>query len=196
MLKRVYGTILLIMHELSRNPAKSMPSRVSIPPITSELRDVLAATHTLPDGRPLNMFLTLAHHPQLLKRVNLLAGAFHRGKLAAGDRETVVLRVAATCGTSYVFDKHAAIAVRCGLTQADVDILRSGATPSQWTGRQRALLDFTDSVLDQDAVKDSVWSKVSFHESPDAMIELTTLIGFYRMMCCFANVMRLEVEEP
>lgn len=167
-----------------------------MPAITSELRDTLAATHALPDGSPLNIFFTLAHHPRLLKRVNLLAGAFHCGRLEPADREVVILRVAATCGTSYVFDKHAAIAMRFGLAHADVDILRRGATPSQWRGHQRALLDFTDSVLHQEAVEDSVWSRVSFHESPDAMIELTTLIGFYRMICGFANVMRLEVEEP
>lgn len=160
-----------------------------------DLRDILAKMPRRSDGQPLNIFSTLAHHPRLLERINRLAGAFHHGILEPVDREVVILRVAAMCGTSYIFAKHANIAVQFGLTEADVAGLRVCATPSLWTGHQRALLDFTDSVLRHDAVEDSVWSKVSFHESPDAMIELTTLIGFYRMMCGFANVMRLEVEE-
>ena len=39
-----------------------------------ELRETLAGTLTL-DGRPLNIFGVLGHHPKLLKRFNLLGGS-------------------------------------------------------------------------------------------------------------------------
>lgn len=162
---------------------------------TCEQSEILSNTRLDPNGRPLNIFLTLAHYPRLLKRLNVFAGAFQKGVLIPVDRELVILRVAATCGAEYEFEKHAPVAVRCGLGRGDVEVLRCGSVSSAWTTHQRSLIEFTDDLLDDDAVDDPVWDKVPFHQDIRAMLELTLLVGFYRMVGGLMNVTRVELEH-
>jgi hypothetical protein len=59
----------------------------------SELAEALAKT-VFRDGPVLNIMGTLAHQPRLLKRFNVLGGAFLvHGLLPAREREIVILRV-------------------------------------------------------------------------------------------------------
>jgi 4-carboxymuconolactone decarboxylase len=181
----------------SVRPDKLPPPRVPVVrDLAPEQIEVLGKTPIGPDGRPLNLFLTLAHHPRLLKRFNVLAGSFfQKSVLPAADRELVILRVAASCGSDYEFEQHARIAIECGLTQDDVETLRDGRVSPDWGERRLALVAFTDALLHDDAVTDAIWDAVPFHERADAMIELTCLIGFYRMVAVFLNVTRVELED-
>ena len=71
-----------------------------------ETRAILAKGLTW-DGRPLNMPATLAHHPRLLKRFTVFAGAFlSRSVLPDRDRELLTLRAAARFDSEYYFGHH------------------------------------------------------------------------------------------
>lgn len=158
-------------------------------------RDILAKTPTGEGGRHLNVFLTLAHHPRLLKRFNVLAGSFQKGVLRVVDRELVILRVAGRCGAAYEFAEHSRIALQVGLTQGDIEHLGAGSVSRTLDGRQRALVEFTDQLLANDAVEDSVWESVPFSDDHAAMLELLCLIGFYRMTAGLLNSARVELES-
>lgn len=163
--------------------------------LTCEQRETLAKTPTGSDGRHLNVFLTLAHHPRLLKRFNVLAGAFQKGVLPVVDRELVILRVAGRCGAAYEYAEHSRIALQVGLTLGDIEHLGAGTVSPTWDERQRALVGFTDQLLAHDAVEDSVWEAVPFSEDHAAMLELLCLIGFYRMTAGLLNSARVELES-
>src|SRR5690348_4898614 len=63
-------------------------------PFPDDVQETLGSTLSTPGGAPLNIFATLAHHPRLLKRFNVLGGLFlSRGLLPPRDREIVILRV-------------------------------------------------------------------------------------------------------
>lgn len=156
--------------------------------------EVLAKTPSRLDGRPFNVFLTLVHHPRLLKRFNVLAGAFQAGILDAADRELVILRVAARCGSQYEFEQHAPMGVEVGLVDKDIEYLRKGLICPEWDQRQQALIAFTDNLIDNDAVDDETWHAVPFYEDYPSMLELTCLIGFYRMAALVMNTARIEFD--
>ena len=53
-----------------------------------------------PEGQPLNLFSTLAHHPKLLQRWMVFASfLLAKGELPARDRELLILRTAWNCSS-------------------------------------------------------------------------------------------------
>jgi alkylhydroperoxidase family enzyme len=69
------------------------PRLQPITEISADLEPVLAKT-VLRDGKPLNIFGVLAHHPKLLDRFNRLGGLLlTRGTVPPREREIVILRV-------------------------------------------------------------------------------------------------------
>ena len=80
------------------------------------------------DGRPLNIFGVLGHHPKLLKRFNLLGGfILNKGLIPERERELVILRVGWNAQAVYEFGQHTVIGQRCGLTDDEIAALHEVA---------------------------------------------------------------------
>src|SRR2546423_12722776 len=102
-----------------------------IPPVTDpspEVVELLGKT-AISDGPPLNIFATLAHHPRLLKRFNVLGGLFlGRGLLPARERELVILRTGWRTRCEYEFGQHTVLGRRAGLDDDEIRrVTREGA---------------------------------------------------------------------
>ena len=169
-----------------------MPPRV--PPVTDpdpETAELLAKTGLKRDGRPLNVFATLAHHPRLLKRFNVLGGLFlGRGLLPARDRELVILRMAWRAGSEYEFGQHTLIGRQAGLDDAEIAALAGGERA--WDERERALIAAADEVDATARLSDATWDAVRrFYDVPQAL-ELILLGGFYRMLAGMLNTVEVE----
>lgn len=168
-----------------------------IPPVTEpspEVAEALAKTLSK-DGRPLNIFATLAQHPRLLKRFNVLGGMFlAHGRLPARERELVVLRVAWRCQSVYEWGQHVVIGRKAGITDEELAALTRPVSEGGWSPADATLLTFTDELLDRVDVSDEVWQAAAERLSDDQLIELTMLVGFYRMVAGFLNAVRVERE--
>ncbi|MFM9226530.1 MAG: hypothetical protein ACKOQ1_07895, partial [Actinomycetota bacterium] len=83
------------------------PTTPRIPIVENPSEEVLetdAKGIASPDGNPINIFATLAHHPKVLKRFTNYAGFFlNKGLLPAREREIVILRVGWNCRSVYEF---------------------------------------------------------------------------------------------
>jgi 4-carboxymuconolactone decarboxylase len=169
-----------------------------IPPLTAwdeQQWELLSKTLLDERGRPLNVFATLAHHPRLLRRFNALGGLFlAQGELPARERELVILRVAARTGSEYEFGQHTGIGRRAGLSDEEIAAV---VTENDWSERDAVLLAFTDELLAGDVVSRPTWDAVArLHGFGDAqMIELTLLVGFYRMLAGFLNTVGVALED-
>jgi 4-carboxymuconolactone decarboxylase len=169
-----------------------------IPPVTAfddEQWEILSKTLLDDRGRPLNVFATLAHHPRLLKRFNALGGLFlAKGLLPARERELVILRVAARTGSEYEFGQHTVIGRRAGLADSEIAALDDGG--EGWGDGDRLLIRFTDELIDGDEVSAGTWAAVADAHGWDTaqMIELTLVVGFYRMLAGFLNSAGVERE--
>ena len=146
------------------------------------------------DGRPLNIFGTLAHHPLLLKRYNALGGVFLRfGLLPARERELVILRTAWSTGSDYEFGQHTRLGLTAGLSAEEIARVARAGTEG-WSGDDAALLETVADLHESDRVSDPTWAKLARRWSEAELVELLVLVGFYRMTAGFLNSAGVERE--
>jgi 4-carboxymuconolactone decarboxylase len=156
----------------------------------------LAKAPTLPDGTVRNIFLTLAHHPLLLKRFNAFTGTFIAfGLLPADERELVVLRVGARLDAPYELGQHFPIARDSGLSDEVIEAVLAAEPGAALSADQRALIDFTDGLIDRGDVDEDIWSALAARYDDAQLVELLCLVGTYRMVADFLNVAGVELED-
>jgi len=159
-----------------------------------EQSELLSKTLLTEQGRPLNVFATLAHNPKLLKRFNALGGFFLRhGQLAARERELVILRVAARTGSEYEHAQHRVLGTRAGLSGDEIE--RTRGALRGWDGVDLALLKFVDEMIDSDGAAVLTWDTMAARFEQDQLIELVLLVGFYRMLAGFLLAVGVELED-
>lgn len=161
-------------------------------------RELLGKGMSTDGGRPLNIFGTMVHHPILMKRFNVLGGLFMtRSVLSPRLREIVILRVADRTDCEYEWHQHVRIARDCGVEQDEIELVRKDdpSSAESWTPLERAALAFTDDVLDDDRAGDDTWSDLADQLSEPQLLELTMLVGFYRMTAAFLNTVQVQPES-
>ena len=110
-----------------------MPDTPRIEPLADEdfsdaVREVLDPLKAMGGGRTLNIFRTLAHHPDLMRRW-LVFGNHVLGKstLPAREREIAILRIGWLCRSAYEWGQHVLIARGIGMTDAEISRIAAGA---------------------------------------------------------------------
>lgn len=163
-------------------------------PLSDEQQELLSST-LLRDGQPLNIFSTMARHPRLLKRFNVLGGFFlTRGELPARERELAILRVAWRTQSEYEFGQHVLIGTEAGLHEGEIWQVTQPELPGPWAESDIALLRFTDALVQSSAVDDTTWDAMAAWLDERQLMELVCLIGFYGMVAGFLNAVRVEKE--
>jgi len=174
------------------------PSAPRIAPITDvsvEVAAILGGGINSPDGTPLNIFGTIAHHPRLLKRFMNFAGLFlNKGLLSAREREIVILRVGWNCQSVYEFGQHTLIGERVGLTMEEMTAVTRDISEYNWNARDKALLDMSDELCTDNCVSQQTWNTLSRDWKEDELIELVMVAGTYRLVSGFLNTMGVELD--
>ncbi len=172
-------------------PRPSTPRLEPIREHDDEVRELLANALTV-DGTPLNIFGTLAHHPKLLKRFNLMGGfLLNKGLLPAREREIVILRVGWNARAVYEFGQHTLIGKATGLTDAEVAALAGGT--HDWSDDDQALIDLADDLCRDDVVSDATWARLGRWNDAER-VELVVVAGFYRLVSGFLNTFGVELD--
>jgi enoyl-CoA hydratase len=181
-------------HDAMSNPT-AQPRIRPVDDPDAEQAELLSKTLLTKDGRPLNLFATLAHHPRLLKRFNVLGGFFlSHGELPARERELVILRVAARTGSEYEYAQHVVIGQQVGLSAQEMEQVRGPL--DVWPEDDRTLLRFVDEMIDSDGAAVTTWEALCSRYPDDQMMEMSLLVGFYRMLAGFLLVIGVQVEKP
>jgi alkylhydroperoxidase family enzyme len=165
------------------------------PPYASELAEELE--RFMPPGiPPLRLFRTLAHNPRVLRKFRL-GSLLDRGSIERRDRELVILRTCARCGSEYEWGVHVAVfAARCGLTNTEVAAsLRAGSDDALWSPRDRLLIRLADELHDLSSISEALWLELAGCFRADQLIELVVLAGFYHMVSFVTNAAQIELEE-
>jgi alkylhydroperoxidase family enzyme len=151
----------------------------------------------MPRGRPpLVLFTTLARDARLFSRF-FAGGLLDRGHLTLRQRELVIDRVTALCGSEYEWGVHIAFfGERIGLDEPQLASLVAG-TPedSCWNDEERALLRLCDALHRDCTVNDALWADLRSRFSEEAVLELLMLAGFYTMVSYVTNGLRLPIEQ-
>jgi 4-carboxymuconolactone decarboxylase len=167
-----------------------------IPPLspdelTDDQRELIGGSGT----RPLNIFLTLARHPGLLRKWlpfggKLLAG----GKLTPRDRELVILRSAFRCGARYEWAQHVAIAGTAGLATDEIRRVAKGPGAAGWSDADAALLRAVDELHDDHCIGDGTWKALASRYGTEQLIEIPMLAGHYAMLAGVLNSLGVQPE--
>jgi alkylhydroperoxidase family enzyme len=149
-----------------------------------------------PGVPPLTLFTTLARDPRLFERFTA-GGLLDRGHLTMRQRELVIARVTARCGSEYEWGVHVTMfGPRVGLTDAALLSLVHGSPDDPcWTEAERSLLRLCDSLHASCDVSDELWSELREQHSEEALLELLLLCGFYRTVSYLTNGLRLAPER-
>jgi len=150
----------------------------------------------MPRGRaPLILFTTLARDTRLFSRF-LGAGLLDGGHVTLRQRELVIDRITALCGSEYEWGVHVAFfGERIGLDHAQLESLAFGKPEdSCWNDEERVLLRLCDALHRDCAVNDELWADLHGRFSEEAILELLMLAGFYTMVSYVTNGLRLPLE--
>jgi alkylhydroperoxidase family enzyme len=173
-----------------------MPGRIApeIPPFAPEIDAALK--RLMPPGvPPLVLFTTLARNPRVFQRF-MAAGLLDKGSISLREREIVIDRATARCGSEYEWGVHVAFfAEKAGLTPIQIAATVTGASDDPvWTPRERLVLALVDALHDSNRIGDELWQKVRAEFSDAQLIELVVLTGFYHMVSFVTNAFTLPLE--
>lgn len=115
------------------------------------------------------------------------------GKLPPALREKAILRTAWLCRSRYEWGQHVEIALRSGVTDAEIAALAQGPAAMAET-RDRAVLQACDELHRDRCVGDATWAALQANFSEPLLIELLMLIGHYQMIAGFLNSAGLALE--
>jgi alkylhydroperoxidase family enzyme len=143
---------------------------------------------------PLNIFRTIARHEPLAKGVLSLGGHLLRGDgLPAREREIVILRTGWRAQSEYEFGQHTTIGLAAGVKAKEVAWLADVGEP-KWSAADAALVAMVDELCYEDAVSDGTWAKLAKRWSPEQLLELLVLAGYYRLVSGLLNGAGVALE--
>lgn len=150
------------------------------------------------DGEPkINVPLTLANHLDLANAFQPFGS--HLLLASSLDKRTyelVTLRIAHLCNSAYEWHKHEPAGRRAGLTDEQIEGVKTGADAPVWTDPlDRALLRVTDQLKHDTDIDDEHWAILTAHFSTEQVMDLVMTIGMYAMLAMVLNAGRVQIED-
>lgn|ERR1035437_474869 len=146
-------------------------------------------------GRVLNLFKTMAHSPQVGFRFFRLGNAIlFKGVVPPNLRELAILRVGHLNRAIYEWTQHVPIALRVGVRQAQIDALQDWEYSIEFNDIEKSILRYTDEETLNIRVKEETFAAVRAILSEEGVVELTTAIGYYGMVCRILETLQVELE--
>lgn len=167
------------------------------PPYDPEVDRILK--RMMPKGmEPLKLFRTVAHNQHILDKLRS-TGTYllNYGTLDPLEREIVIHRTCARCGSEYEWGVHViAYGRRLGLSDEQIEATVAGSADALvWSERQSLLIQLVDELHDHATVSDELWERLADNWSPAQLVELLALVGQYHTVSFFTNAMRVEHED-
>lgn len=115
------------------------------------------------------------------------------GRLPDALREMVILRTAWHCRSRYEWGQHVEIALGAGVTDAQIVALSRGPQSLE-TPSQQVALQACDELCQSGLISDDSWQELLKHFDEKRVIELTLLVGHYRMVAGLLINSGIELE--
>ncbi len=165
------------------------------PPVAERL------TAMMPPGQPaIRLFRTFVRNMPMTEAMAGWGGyeLSRRLSLPLRDREILIDRTCARCGCEYEWGVHVArFAAKARLSGAQVASLASGsaADPCWGQSRDQVLIEAADALHDASDIGDELWGRLTVEFSPEQLLDLPMLCGWYHAISFAANAARLPGED-
>ena len=149
-----------------------------------------------PGEGTLNIFGTLARHPDLLRRW-LVFGSHVLGKstLSARHRELLILRVGWLCRAPYEWGQHVAIARREGITDEEIARIAEGPDAAGWDPIEGLLMRATDELHIDQCINHDTWRGLSAEFDEQQLLDVIFTVGQYTLVSMALNSCEVERDD-
>lgn len=142
---------------------------------------------------PLVLFRTLGVNSRIYQRFTA-GGLLDRGTLTLRQREIVIDRTCALNCCEYEWGVHIAFfAAKVKLTPRQIAATVDGGD-ADWSADERVLFDACSELDTTRAISDALWQRLAAHFTPEQILEIIALIGFYRSVSLYCNALKLPLE--
>lgn len=147
-------------------------------------------------GSVLHLYQMLLHSPPVAEGwLTYLTAIRQKCSLSGALRELVIMRVAVINGAPYEAEQHAPIALREGVTQAQLDALAQWETSSHFTPEQCAVLALTDGMTRNVQVPKEAVAAVRAFLGDRELVELVATVGAYNMVSRFLEALDIHSHD-
>ena len=148
-----------------------------------------------PGVPPLVLFTTLARDTRLWRKFRD-GSLLDKGHLTLRQREIVIHRTTALCGSEYEWGVHAAFfSDKAGLSAAQLySTIHGNAEDDCWSDNDRPFIRACDALNGSCDMNDACWSSLRECLAEEALLELILVAGFYRTVSYLTNTLRLPLE--
>ena len=180
--------------------ANSGESMARIPLVTrdmvkEELRPVFDEVSSGPGGVGTGPMSILKYSPEMSRRaIPLFNYVRNESSLPQWVRELAMLVTARSMDCPYIWNAHAALGRRAGLSDALVDALRDTAPLPELSEGERAVIEYGRDLFATRRVGEEKFQAVLRLFGTQGLVELTTLMGYYAMLAFNANAVELDVH--
>ncbi|HKR34752.1 MAG TPA: carboxymuconolactone decarboxylase family protein [Steroidobacteraceae bacterium] len=146
--------------------------------------------------RVLNVFATLVRHQDLYRRWMPFANhVLFKSSLPEREREMAILRVGWLCRSGYEFHQHTRIGKAAGLSDAEIERLKSDPDAAGWSAAESALLRAVDELHGDQFIGDETWQRLSQHYDTQQVIDLVFAVGQYTLVSMALNSFGVQIEQ-
>lgn len=173
-----------------------------IAPVTAPYEETTqkAFDEIMPKGvEPLRLFRTLARNPRVFQRF-MAGGLLDKGTISLRNREIVIDRTTARCGSEYEWGVHLTFfGPRVGLSPDQVyAIVHENAGAACWSAQEALLIRLVDALHDAlhdtATIGEGLWTDLSAEFSDEQLLELIVLTGFYHTVSFVTNGAAIPLE--
>ena len=147
-------------------------------------------------GNVLNIFRTLANHPDLARRWMVFANhILGKSTLSVRDRELVILRIGYLCQSGYEWGQHVLIAREAGMSEEEIRSAKTGPETEGLSEYDQLLLRATDELHADAHVSDATWEGLEAHLSRQQLMDLVFTVGQYNLVSMALNSFGVQADE-
>ena len=149
-------------------------------------------------GSVLHLYQMLLHSPPLAEGwLGFMTKVRQQLALPGDLRELVIMRIAHLNGAPYEADQHAPIALKEGLSPAQLDALADWRAASQrYTPLQREVLALCDAMTRAVHVDAALVQAVRERLGERQLVELVGTIASYNMVSRFLEALQIHSDDP
>jgi AhpD family alkylhydroperoxidase len=147
-------------------------------------------------GAVLHLYQMLLHSPPLAEGwLTYLTAVRQKCALPGALRELVIMRVAILNRAPYEADQHAPIALKEGVTQAQLDALADWMGSELFSAVERAALQLTDGMTRDVQVPETVLGEAHALLGNRLTVELVATIAAYNMVSRFLEALQIHSHD-
>ena len=147
-------------------------------------------------GSVFNIFKTLAHHPDLLRRWLVFGNhVLFKSTLPPRERELVILRIGWLCEAEYEWAQHVKIGKDAGLTDVEIERIKAGPNARGWNEPDTLLLRATDELRRDAFISDTTWKGLIAHFDTKQLMDVVFAVGQYNLVSMALNTLGVQLDD-